>query len=79
MTTKKNPDSTPRNRAIQSTEVAHLLGMGRTSFLRLLTLDRLPPSFPPPLITTPGGPQRTGRRIWLEADIKSWIAKGGRI
>ena len=77
MGAKKKSD-TPRHRAIQSTEVARLLGLGRTSFIRLFNLDRLPPSFPPPIVTTPGGPHRRGRCIWLEADIDRWLNGEGR-
>ena len=77
MGAKKKSD-TPPHRAIQSTEVARLLGMGRTSFIRLFNLDRLPPGFPPPIVTTPGGPQRRGRCIWLASDVDAWLNGEGR-
>lgn len=77
MTTKKTPDTT-QHKAIYSGEVARRIGIGRTSFIRLFNLDRLPPGFPQPIVTTPGGPHRRGRCIWLEADIDAWLNGEGR-
>ena len=81
---QKKTDRTPTaitadtgHRTLTAPQVAALLGMGRTSFARLLALGTLPASFPTPLISTPGGSQRTGRRIWLASEIEAWI-EGGR-
>lgn len=78
---RKTPSDTPPaapRRTLTSVQVAAAIGMGKTSFAKLVATGSLPPSFPEPLLCTPGGPIRHGRRLWLASEVESWLTHGGR-
>ena len=75
--TSDAPSKAPR-RTLTSVQVAAAIGMGKTSFAKLVATDSLPPSFPEPLLCTPGGPIRHGRRLWLASEVESWLAHGSK-
>lgn len=79
MPRKKTSDTPSAPRAILTLrQVAAVVGIGKTSFFTMVTTDTLPPSFPKPLLCTPGGRQRHGRRYWLASEVESWLTHGGR-
>lgn len=78
---RKNPSDTPPaapRRTLTSVQVAAAIGVGKTTFAKLVATGSLPPSFPEPLLCTPGGPIRHGRRYWLASEVESWLTHGGR-